>query len=136
MSSFTAQLVGGPTAVLEYAGLRWLTDPSLSPPGTYEGGLVKTTGPAVTIEQLEPIDVVLLSHEHHSDNLDPDGRAFLPRAGRVLTTTQGAEAWAATPPGSSRGARSRSRGPTAGASPSPPCRHSTVPTAAIRSWAR
>src|SRR3954451_19641731 len=91
MCAFTAQLVGGPTAVLEYAGLRWLTDPSLSPPGTYEGGLVKTTGPAVAIEQLEPIDVVLLSHEHRSDNLDPDGRAFLPRAGRVLTTTEGAE---------------------------------------------
>jgi L-ascorbate metabolism protein UlaG (beta-lactamase superfamily) len=91
MSTFTAQLVGGPTAVLEYAGLRWLTDPSLSPPGTYEGGLVKTTGPAVAIEALEPIDVVLLSHEQHSDNLDPAGRAFLPRTGRVLTTTQGAE---------------------------------------------
>src|SRR3954454_23670630 len=91
MCAFTAQLVGGPTAVLEYAGLRWLTDPSLSPPGTYEGGLVKTTGPAVAIEELEPIDVVLLSHEHHSDNLDPVGREFLPRAGRVLTTTQGAE---------------------------------------------
>ena len=91
MSTFTAQLVGGPTAVLEYAGLRWLTDPSLSPPGTYEGGLVKTTGPALATEELEPIDVVLLSHEHHSDNLDPAGRAFLPRAGRVLTTTQGAE---------------------------------------------
>lgn len=91
MCAFTAQLVGGPTAVLEYAGLRWLTDPSLSPPGTYEGGLVKTTGPAVAIEALEPIDVVLLSHEHHSDNLDPAGRAFLARAGRVLTTTQGAD---------------------------------------------
>jgi L-ascorbate metabolism protein UlaG (beta-lactamase superfamily) len=91
MSTFTAQLVGGPTAVLEYAGLRWLTDPSLSAPGTYEGGLVKTTGPALATEELEPIDVVLLSHEHHSDNLDPAGRAFLPRAGRVLTTTQGAE---------------------------------------------
>jgi L-ascorbate metabolism protein UlaG (beta-lactamase superfamily) len=37
------------------------------------------------------IDVVLVSHEHHSDNLDPGGREFLPRAGRVLTTVQGAE---------------------------------------------
>ena len=69
MPSFTAQLVGGPTAVLEYAGLRWLTDPALSPPGTYEGGLGKTTGPALEPDALEPIDVVLLSHEHHSDNL-------------------------------------------------------------------
>lgn len=84
-------LVGGPTAVLEYAGLRWLTDPSLSPPGDYAGGLVKTTGPAIEPDRLAPIDVVLLSHEHHSDNLDPAGREFLPTAMRVLTTVQGAE---------------------------------------------
>jgi L-ascorbate metabolism protein UlaG (beta-lactamase superfamily) len=88
MVEFT--LVGGPTAVLEYAGLRWLIDPSLSPPGEYDGGLVKTTGPAIEPDALPPIDVVLVSHEHHSDNLDPAGREFLPRAGRVLTTVQGA----------------------------------------------
>jgi L-ascorbate metabolism protein UlaG (beta-lactamase superfamily) len=90
MAPFTAQLVGGPTAVLEYAGLRWLTDPALSPPGTYERGLVKSTAPAVDVQSIEPIDVVLLSHDHHSDNLDPAGREFLPRAGRVLTTVEGA----------------------------------------------
>jgi L-ascorbate metabolism protein UlaG (beta-lactamase superfamily) len=84
-------LVGGPTAVLEYAGLRWLTDPSLSPPGEYAGGLVKTTGPAIDPDALAPIDVVLLSHEHHSDNLDPAGREFLVKAGLVLITVQGAE---------------------------------------------
>jgi L-ascorbate metabolism protein UlaG (beta-lactamase superfamily) len=84
-------LVGGPTALIEYAGLRWLTDPSLSPPGEYAGGLVKTTGPAIEPADLAPVDVVLLSHEHHSDNLDPTGREFLPTATRVLTTAQGAE---------------------------------------------
>ena len=90
MPTLTAQLVGGPTAVVEYAGLRWLTDPSLSPPGEYEGGLVKTTPPALDLQAIEPIDVVLLSHDHHSDNLDPGGREFLPRARRVLTTVDGA----------------------------------------------
>ncbi len=84
-------LVGGPTALLEYSGLRWLTDPAFSPPGEYAGGLVKTTGPAVEPELLAPIDVVLLSHDQHSDNLDPAGREFLPEARRVLTTVQGAE---------------------------------------------
>lgn len=83
-------LVGGPTAVLAYCGLRWLTDPTFSPPGEY-AGLVKTSGPALEPAAIEPIDVVLLSHEHHSDNLDPAGRAFLSRAGRVMTTVQGAE---------------------------------------------
>jgi L-ascorbate metabolism protein UlaG (beta-lactamase superfamily) len=87
---FKLTLVGGPTAVFEYSGLRWLTDPSLSEPGEYAGGLVKTTGPAVEPGALPPIDVVLLSHEHHSDNLDPAGREFLPAAKRVLTTTAGA----------------------------------------------
>jgi L-ascorbate metabolism protein UlaG (beta-lactamase superfamily) len=84
------QLVGGPTAILEYGGLRWLTDPALSPPGEYSG-LTKVTGPAFDITEHDPIDVVLLSHHHHSDNLDPAGREFLPSAGRVLSTTNAAE---------------------------------------------
>jgi L-ascorbate metabolism protein UlaG (beta-lactamase superfamily) len=91
MGRMKLTLVGGPTALIEYAGLRWLTDPALSPPGEYAGGLVKTTGPAIEPAALAPVDVVLLSHEHHSDNLDPAGREFLPNATRVLTTTQGAE---------------------------------------------
>src|ERR1700733_1754572 len=84
------QLVGGPTAILEYGGLRWLTDPTLSPPGEY-GGLTKLTGPAFDITTRDPIDVVLLSHHHHSDHLDPAGRAFLPSAQRVLSTTRAAD---------------------------------------------
>ena len=85
-SQLSIQLVGGPTAILEYGGLRWLTDPALSPPGEY-GGLTKLTGPAFDITEHDSIDVVLLSHHHHSDNLDPAGRAFLPSAQRVLSTT-------------------------------------------------
>jgi L-ascorbate metabolism protein UlaG (beta-lactamase superfamily) len=90
MTTLGVQLVGGPTAILEYGGLRWLTDPALSPPGVY-GGLTKLTGPAVATDRLGPIDVVLLSHHQHGDNLDPDGRAFLPTAGRVLSTARAAE---------------------------------------------
>ena len=89
-SQLAIQLVGGPTAVLEYAGLRWLTDPTLSPPGEY-GGLTKLTGPALDITAGDPIDVVLLSHHQHSDNLDPAGRAFLASAKRVLSTTGAAD---------------------------------------------
>lgn len=37
----SARLVGGPTAIFEYGGMRWLTDPTFSPPGEYDG-LVKT----------------------------------------------------------------------------------------------
>jgi L-ascorbate metabolism protein UlaG (beta-lactamase superfamily) len=84
------QLVGGPTAILEYGGLRWLTDPTLSPPGEY-GGLTKLAGPALDVTQEGRIDVVLLSHHQHTDNLDPAGRSFLPSANRVLSTTEAAE---------------------------------------------
>lgn len=41
-------------------------------------------------EALGRIDTVLLSHDQHFDNLDHAGRALLPRAVRVLTTTAGA----------------------------------------------
>jgi L-ascorbate metabolism protein UlaG (beta-lactamase superfamily) len=90
-TSLTVFLVGGPTAVLEFAGLRILTDPSFDPPGETPNGLRKLTAPAVGPDDLLPIDLVLLSHDHHDDNLDISGQAFLPRAGRTLTTTAGAE---------------------------------------------
>src|SRR5215469_9557795 len=89
MPALELTLIGGPTATLAYGGMRWLTDPAFSPPGEYDG-LVKTTGPALSPDAMGPIDVVLLSHDEHSDNLDPAGRDFLPRVGRVLTTPGGA----------------------------------------------
>jgi L-ascorbate metabolism protein UlaG (beta-lactamase superfamily) len=82
--------VGGPTAVFNYGGLRFITDPTFDPPGQQPRGLVKLSGPAVAADALDPVDVVLLSHDHHPDNLDSAGREFLRRTGRVLTTTEGA----------------------------------------------
>ena len=40
---------------------------------------------------MRQIDAVLLSHDQHADNLDPAGRALLPAAGAVITTTTGAK---------------------------------------------
>src|SRR5690606_11302769 len=37
------------------------------------------------------VDAVLLSHDHHGDNLDDEGRTLLPHAGVVVTTPRGAE---------------------------------------------
>lgn len=82
-------LVGGPTAILDYAGIRLLTDPTFDAPGDYPSSglaLHKLTGPALGPDEVGGIDVVLLSHDQHPDNLDAAGRAFLPHAGVVLST--------------------------------------------------
>jgi L-ascorbate metabolism protein UlaG (beta-lactamase superfamily) len=87
-------LIGGPTALIEIAGFRFLTDPTFDEPGEYKlphVTLTKTSGPALSLKQLGAVDAVLLSHDQHSDNLDNSGRAFLKQSSRVLTTTIGAE---------------------------------------------
>jgi L-ascorbate metabolism protein UlaG (beta-lactamase superfamily) len=87
--------IGGPTALIEFGGLRLLTDPTFDPPGRrYAFGWGtssrKTAGPAIAPEALGQIDAILLSHDHHDDNLDAAGRALLPSAGTVITTASGA----------------------------------------------
>jgi L-ascorbate metabolism protein UlaG (beta-lactamase superfamily) len=87
--------LGGPTVLIEAEGWRILTDPTFDPPGrAYRFGLgtssTKTTGPALEPDDLEPIDRILLSHDHHADNLDNRGRFTLGRASTVLTTIPGA----------------------------------------------
>ena len=62
----TLRLVGGPTALISYAGLRLLTDPTFDPPGDYPRPgtsivLRKLAGPTVAPESVLPIDAVLLS---------------------------------------------------------------------------
>jgi L-ascorbate metabolism protein UlaG (beta-lactamase superfamily) len=92
--SLSVQVVGGPTAVLEIGGLRLLTDPTFSPAGIHETTpgrpLTKTEGPAVSLDDVGPIDMVLLSHDQHDDNLDPAGRAALSRFPLILTTPSAA----------------------------------------------
>ncbi len=88
--------IGGPTTLIEVGGWRLLTDPTFDPPGQkYAFGWGtssrKLVGPAIPAADLPPVDAVLLSHDHHGDNLDPAGRALLPAAGVVVTTTSGAE---------------------------------------------
>ncbi|MGH2924709.1 MAG: MBL fold metallo-hydrolase [Solirubrobacterales bacterium] len=96
MDGVTVTHIGGPTALIEVGGWRLLTDPTFDPPGGhYRFGWGtssdKVAGPSMTPDQLGEIDAVLLSHDHHGDNLDPAGRAFLPSAGAVVTTTPGAQ---------------------------------------------
>jgi len=88
----TATLVGGPTLALTYAGLTFLTDPTFDEPRDYEGGITlrKLVGPAVRPAALGPVDVVLLSHDQHPDNLDESGRALLADVPTVLSTPDAA----------------------------------------------
>jgi L-ascorbate metabolism protein UlaG (beta-lactamase superfamily) len=87
--------IGGPTVLIEFGGWRLLTDPTFDPAGgKYHFGLgtgsTKLSEPSIGAEEIGPIDAVLLSHDHHDDNLDAAGRALLPQAGTVLTTEAGA----------------------------------------------
>jgi L-ascorbate metabolism protein UlaG (beta-lactamase superfamily) len=70
--------IGGPTALLESGGLRLLTDPTFDVAAeeyvTEPYTLRKLTDPVVAPESLGPVDAVLLSHDHHFDNLDRAGR--------------------------------------------------------------
>jgi L-ascorbate metabolism protein UlaG (beta-lactamase superfamily) len=92
MSTMTVTYVGGPTALLEYAGLRILLDPTFDAPGSYDSDgdlLVKTAGPGVELANLLPIDLILLSHHEHEDNLDLSGRELVLRTPTLSTAKAG-----------------------------------------------
>jgi len=96
MSTMRITHIGGPTALIEISGWRILTDPTFDEPGRrYNFGWgtssKKLAGPALSAQELGTIDAVLLSHDHHEDNLDPAGRALLPNAATVVTTESGAK---------------------------------------------
>ena len=87
--------VGGPTVLIEVGGWRVLTDPTFDPPGRsyafgWGTGSRKTAGPALQPSELGAIDAVLLTHDHHDDNLDAAGRELLAGVPAVVTTVSGA----------------------------------------------
>ncbi len=103
--------IGGPTLLIEVGGWRLLTDPTFDPPGQrysfgWGSSSRKLVGPAIPAADLPRLDAILLTHDHHGDNLDDAGRELLPAAGVVVTTASGAgrlggsarglEAWEAT----------------------------------------
>lgn len=94
MSPTTITYIGGPTALLEYAGLRFVTDPTFDPPQTYaEPGsttLVKTAGPGIPRSELGRVDAVLLSHHSHRDNLDYEGLELIATGIPTLSTRDAA----------------------------------------------
>jgi len=94
MTAAKITLIGGPTALIEVGGFRLITDPTFDGPGEYplpHVTLKKTSTPALKIEEIGPIDAVLLSHDQHADNFDHAGRAYAMQAPRLLTTVDGAK---------------------------------------------
>ncbi|MDT5068388.1 MAG: hypothetical protein QOK02_4543 [Mycobacterium sp.] len=97
-------VLGGPTTVIDIAGRRVVIDPTFDAPGP-QAYLTKTAGPAVDPTALGDVDVVLISHDEHPDNLDGGGRRVAlaatvvlthPRAaGRLGSNANGLEPWQA-----------------------------------------
>jgi L-ascorbate metabolism protein UlaG (beta-lactamase superfamily) len=121
--------LGTATLLLEYAGLRVLTDPAFDPAGVrYDFGpwyaprawfaSEKQYETPMRAADVGVLDAVLLSHDHHADNLDPAGRRLLAEgAGVVYTTPAGARrlrsaapTGRASAPGEGLGLGERARG--------------------------
>ncbi len=85
--------LGGPSFLLEIGHFRILSDPGLDPQGTskLEGPghlLTKVMEPPIPANKMGKIDLVLLSHSQHLDNLDNEGRKVASKAGLILTTPE------------------------------------------------
>lgn len=83
--------LGGPTYLIEIGQFRIVTDPGFDPQGTErsEGPghiLTKTMAPPIPADKIGPVDLVLLSHAQHLDNLDNEGRRLLAKVGTTITT--------------------------------------------------
>ncbi|VXC34346.1 MBL fold metallo-hydrolase [Arthrobacter sp. 8AJ] len=85
-------LVGGPTAIIDYGGLRILVDPTFDPPASYGPEvvgapvtIVRNVPPAFTPDELGDVDVVLVTHDHH-DHLDSSGRELASSVSATFTT--------------------------------------------------
>jgi L-ascorbate metabolism protein UlaG (beta-lactamase superfamily) len=76
-------------------GFKILTDPTLDKRDGFFPQYVskplafskKYCDPALSNDEIGKVDLVLLSHDHHSDNLDRNGRAFIKTVKTVLSTT-------------------------------------------------
>ncbi|MCU1595564.1 MAG: hypothetical protein JWO12_2956 [Frankiales bacterium] len=94
MANHHLTFVGTATTVLQYGGITVLTDPNFLHLGDLaylHHGLFsrRLTEPALKIEQLPPIDAVVLSHLH-GDHFDRVAKAGLSKDLPIITTRQAA----------------------------------------------
>jgi hypothetical protein len=87
--------IGTATTIIEWSGIRVMTDPNFLHAGdqVHLGLGVTTkrvTNPAVDLEELPPIDLVLLSH-YHADHFDQEVEVKLRRDLPIITTPHARE---------------------------------------------
>ena len=87
--------LGGPTYLIEIGRFRIISDPGFDPQGTErnEGPghlLTKVMEPPIPVDEIGPIDIALVSHAQHLDNLDNEGRRLLKKVGTTFTTPDSA----------------------------------------------
>ena len=91
----SVEFIGTATVLLKYGDLTIITDPAFDPAGgTYDLGfdtIQKIKDPAFSINELPDIDLVLLSHHQHQDNLDTLGEEVVANAELTITTPEGSE---------------------------------------------
>jgi L-ascorbate metabolism protein UlaG (beta-lactamase superfamily) len=88
--NFGIGVLGGPTTVIDVAGRRFVVDPTFDPPGLH-AYLMKTAPPTIGPDALGAVDVVLISHDEHPDNLDDAGRRFALATPTVITNASAAQ---------------------------------------------
>lgn len=79
--------------LLEIGSVRILTDPVFDTGQRryrFAPGIAATRrlDPAMSVAEIPRLDAVLLSHPHHADNLDGEGRALLDTAREIVTASQ------------------------------------------------
>ena len=82
--------------LIDIHGFRIVTDPAFDAAGgVYQSGsgriLKKTGSPALHPDELGHVDLVLLSHDQHKDNLDDSGREFLNTVPQIISTKEARE---------------------------------------------
>jgi N-acyl-phosphatidylethanolamine-hydrolysing phospholipase D len=79
-----ATLIGHSTVLLQYRGINILTDPMFSERSSFSQsvGPKRYTPPALTIDQLPNINIIVISHNHY-DHLDVDSVKALTRSNFV-----------------------------------------------------
>ncbi len=89
------QFIGNATVLIQYGGLTILTDPNFihrgqSVPLGYGLSTTRLTDPAMEIDELPPLDLVVLSH-YHGDHFDSVAEERLDRSLPIVTTPDAAD---------------------------------------------